>query len=186
MFKVGFSYFQGRFLLTDFYPWELTGMSIGVYAAAGVGMLLLGLDKVGVYCSWEMMGPPSPALGRSWGKVLLCHKGLGGVFCVSGPNVCQPKGPVYQLEYLLLVQLAFSQSFLVGLPSCTVVPSHSSALLSCILFPLFSTSGAPPSLRPVSPPPFTFLHLAPLSPPFRFLSLTPVTLPSLFLSLHPF
>ena len=47
MFNVGFSYFQGRFLLTDFYPWELTGMSIGVYAATGVGMLLLGLDKVG-------------------------------------------------------------------------------------------------------------------------------------------
>ena len=47
VFKVGFSYFQGRFLLTDFYPWELTGMSIGVYAATGEGMLLLGLDKVG-------------------------------------------------------------------------------------------------------------------------------------------
>ena len=116
VFKVGFSYFQGRFLLTDFYPWELTGRSLGVYAATGGGMLLLGLDEVGVYCSWEMMGPPSPALGRSWGKVLLCHKGLGGVFCVSGPRVCQPKGsgPVYQLENLW-VQLA-SQSFLVGLP----------------------------------------------------------------------
>ena len=113
-------------------------MSLGVYAAASLGM-----DGVGVYCSWEMPGPglidppPLPAL-RSWGKVLLCHKGLGGVFCVSGPGVCQPKGPVYQLEYLLLAQLA-SQSFLVGHPSCTVVPSHSSALLS-ILFPLFSTS----------------------------------------------
>ena len=44
--------------------------------------------------------PPSPALRRSWGKVLVCHKGLGGVFCVSGPDVCQPKalGLVYQLE----------------------------------------------------------------------------------------
>ena len=34
---------------------------------------------------------PSPLALRSWGKVLLCHKGLGGVFCVSGPRVCQPK-----------------------------------------------------------------------------------------------
>ena len=44
--------------------------------------------------------PPSPALRRSWGKVLVCQKGLGGVFCVSGPDVCQPKalGLVYQLE----------------------------------------------------------------------------------------
>ena len=155
-------------------------------------MLLLGKvcccwvwAKEGVYCSWEMMGPPSSALGRSWGKVLLCHKGLGGVFCVSGPHVCQPKGPVYQLEYLLLAQLA-SQSFLVGLPSCTVVPSHSSPLLSCILFPLFSPSGAPPSLRPVSPPHSPSSILLPSLLPFRFLSLTPVTRPSLFLSLHPF
>ena len=66
-------------------------MSLGVYAAS------LGMDGVGVYCSWEMPGhslvdpPPSPALRRSWGKVLVCHKGLGGVFCVSGPRVCQPK-----------------------------------------------------------------------------------------------
>ena len=65
---------------------------VGVYAAASLGM-----DGVGVYCSWEMPGhslvdpPPSPALRRSWGKVLVCHKGLGGVFCVSGPRVCQPK-----------------------------------------------------------------------------------------------
>ena len=78
----------------------------------------LGMD--GVDCSWEMPGhslvdpPPSPALRRSWGKVLVCHKGLGGVFCVSGPDVCQPKGLVYQLENLW-VQLA-SQSFLVGPP----------------------------------------------------------------------
>ena len=52
------------------------------------------MDEMGVYCSWEMLGrppPPSPALRRSWGKVLVCHKGLGGVFCVSGPRVCQPK-----------------------------------------------------------------------------------------------
>ena len=139
-------------------------MSLGVYAAS------LGMDGVGVYCSWEMPGPgwlvdpPSSPARRSWGKVLLCHKGLGGVFCVSGPGVCQPKGPVYQLEYLLLVQLAFSQSFLVGLPSCTVVPSHSSPLLSCILFPLFSRVvphlvcvlfphpiHLPPSCSPLSP-----------------------------------
>ena len=49
VFKVGFFYVQGRFLLTDFfYPWELTGMSlVGVYAATGGGMLLLGLGKGG-------------------------------------------------------------------------------------------------------------------------------------------
>ena len=130
---------------------------VGVYAAASLGM-----DGVGVYCSWEMPGPglvdppPLPAL-RSWGKVLVCHKGLGGVFCVSGPDVCQPKGLVYQLENLW-VQLA-SQSFLVGHPSCTVVPSHSSTLLFCSLFPLFSTSWVlfphpirlPPSCSPLSP-----------------------------------
>ena len=152
MFKVGFSYFQGRFLLTDFYPWELTGMSIGVYAAAGVGMLLLGLDKVGVYCSWEMMGPPSPALGRSWGKVLLCHKGLGGVFCVSGPGVCQPKAlgrstswstffwrnwPSLSHSWLdspvvLLCQVTLQPSFLVfSSPSFPRVVPH----LVCVLFP---------------------------------------------------
>ena len=46
--------FQGRFLLTDlfFIPGNWTGMSIGVYAAASLGM-----DGVGVYCSWEMPGP---------------------------------------------------------------------------------------------------------------------------------
>ena len=139
-----------------------------MYAATGVGMLLLGLDEVGVYCSWEMMGPPSPALGRSWGKVLLCHKGLGGVFCVSGPRVCQPKALGRSTSWSTFFWRNWPQSFLVGHPSCTVVPSHSSTVLFGILFPLFSTSGAPPSLRPVSPPPLTFLHLAPLSPPFRF------------------
>ena len=51
---------------------------VGVYAA-GLGMVVV-------------VPPSSPALG-SWGKDPDCHKGLGGVFCVSGPRcwVCQPK-----------------------------------------------------------------------------------------------
>ena len=112
------------------------------------------------------MGPPSPALGRSWGKVLVCHKGLGGVFCVSGPSVCQPKGPVYQLEYLLLAQLA-SQSFLVGLPQlyCCAKSLFTPPFLYS-LPPLFP-SGAPPSLRPVSPPHSPSSILLP-SLPFSF------------------
>ena len=52
---------------------------VGVYAAG------LGIDEVGVYCSWDMpvpgwFVPPSPLALRSWGKDLVCHKGLGGVF----------------------------------------------------------------------------------------------------------
>ena len=105
--------------------------------------------------------PPSPALRRSWGKVLVCHKGLGGVFCVSGPDVCQPKGLVYQLENLW-VQLA-SQSFLVGLPP---------VVLWCqvTLQPSFFVVSSPscPRVGSCFPTPFTFLHLAPLSPHFFF------------------
>ena len=60
---------------------------VGVYAAASLGM-----DGMGVYCSWEMPGPGSiiPCTTFLGKKGLLCHKGLGGVFCVSGPRVCQP------------------------------------------------------------------------------------------------
>ena len=109
-----------------------------------------------------LASPPSPALRRSWGKVLLCHKGLGGVFCVSGPHVCQPKGPVYQLEYLLLAQLA-SQSFLVGLPQ-----------LYCCAKSLFSPPflySLPPlvhELGPVSPPHSPSSILLPSLPRFVF------------------
>ena len=139
-------------------------------------MLLLGevcccwvWAKEGVSCSWEMMGRPS---------IVTCVKFLGKgpslpqgswwcVLRVRSACVCQPKGPVYQLEYLLLAQLA-SQSFLVGLPSCTVVPSHSSPLLSCILFPLFSRV-VPHLVCVLFPHP---IHLppscSPLSSPFVF------------------
>ena len=117
--------------------------------------------------------PPSPALRRSWGKVLVCHKGLGGVFCVSGPDVCQPKGsgPVYQLENLW-VQLALSVIPGWTAPSCTVVPSHSSALLVLI------SSPSCPRVGSCFPTPFTFLHLAPLSPHFFFCPFTPSRLSS--------
>ena len=87
-------------------------MSLGVYAAS------LGMDGVGVYCSWEMLSLPS---------TVTCTK----TFLEKGP--CLPQGSwwcvlrvrssclstqgsrlVYQLENLW-VQLA-SQSFLVGPP----------------------------------------------------------------------
>ena len=127
--------------------------------------------------------PPSPALRRSWGKVLVCHKGLGGVFCVSGPDVCPPKGPVYQLENLW-VQLA-SQSFLVGLPpvvlGCQVTLQPSFFLISspscprvvphlvCVLFPY--PIHLPPSCSPLSPfffCPFTHPLGFPLRGPSHF------------------
>ena len=91
-------------------------MSIGVYAATGVGMLLLGLDmdEVGVYCSWDMPGRPSiipsttflgkgPSLpqGSWWCVLRVRSKGVG---CLS----TEGSRPVYRLEYLLLAQLALS------------------------------------------------------------------------------
>ena len=126
-------------------------MSIGVYAAASLGM-----DGVGEYCSWEMPGRPSivtcttflgkgPSLPQgSWWCVLRVRSS-----CLSteGSRV------VYQLENLW-VQLT-SQSFLVGHPSCTVVPSHSSALLG-ILFPLFSPT-LPLFFCPFTPLPFPLM-----------------------------
>ena len=127
-----------------------------------------------MYCSWEMPGPslgdppPSPALRRSWGKVLVCHKGLGGVFCVSGPDVCQPKDSGAGLP-------AGESLGAIGL---SVIPGWTPQLYCCAkslfsppwysLPPLFLSMG---SLRPVSPP-----H----SPSSILLPLTP----SLFLSLH--
>ena len=127
-----------------------------------------------------LASPPSPALRRSWGKVLLCHKGLGGVFCVSGPGVCQPKALGWSTSWRIFgCNWPLSHSWFD--PSCTVVPSHSSALLSCILFPLFSTSWVlfphpihlPPSCSPLSPFSFFVPHTS--DSPFPF-----------FLSLHPF
>ena len=144
----------------------------------------LGMDGVGVYCSWEMPGPslvnppPSPALRRSWGKVLVCHKGLGGVFCVSGPDVCQPKGsgPVYQLENLW-VQLALS--VIPGWTTPSGAVSHSSALLGLISSPSCPRVVPPPSLRPVSLPHSPSSILLPLSPHlFFFCPFTPYRLSS--------
>ena len=89
------------------------------------------------------MGPPSPALGRSWGKVLLCHKGLGGVFCVSGPKGLGLSTEGSWVSWSTGWSTFFWRNWPLGHswfdPSCTVVPSHSSALLG-ILFPLLSTS----------------------------------------------
>ena len=139
----------------------------------------LGMDGVGVYCSWEMPGPswgdppPSPALRRSWGKVLVCHKGLGGVFCVSGPRVCQPKALGWSTSWRIFgCNWPLSHSWLdtpvVLLCQVTLQPS------------LVFSSPSFPRVGSCFPTPFTFLHLAPLSPHFFFLSLPPVTRPSLF------
>ena len=138
----------------------------------------LGMDGVGVYCSWEMPGPswvdppPSPALRRSWGKVLVCHKGLGGVFCVSGPRVCQPKALGWSTSWRIFgCNWPLSHSWLDH-PSCTVVPSHSSALLFFVIsFP------SCPRVGSCFPTPFTFLHLAPLSPHFFFVPSHPIGFP---------
>ena len=66
---------------------------------------MCGLLLVWAWTEWIVAGKcsvnlPSLPVSSSWGKVLVCHKGLGGVFCVSGPDVCPPKalGLVYQLE----------------------------------------------------------------------------------------
>ena len=122
--------------------------------------------------------PPSPALRRSWGKVLVCHKGLGGVFCVSGPRVCQPKalGLVYQLKNLW-VQLAFS--VIPGWTTPVVLWGQVTLQPSFLVFssPSF-TSGAPPSLRPVSPPHSPSSILLPSLPIFFFCPFTPYRLSS--------
>ena len=132
----------------------------------------LGMDGVGVYCSWEMPGPswgdppPSPALRRSWGKVLVCHKGLGGVFCVSGPRVCQPKA------------LGWSTSWRIF--GCNWPLSHSwldYPQLYCCAKSLFS----PPFLYSLPP----LVHeLGPVSPPHSPSSILLPSLPIFFLSLH--
>ena len=146
-------------------------MSLGVYAAS------LGMDGVGVYCSWEMLSLPS---------TVTCTK----TFLEKGP--CLPQGSwwcvlrvrssclstqgsrlVYQLENLW-VQLA-SQSFLVGQPQ-----------LYCCAKSLFS----PPFLYSLPP---LFHELGPVSPPHSpssillpyplfsvFVPFIPVTRPSLF------
>ena len=172
MFKVGFSYFQGRFLLTDFYPWELTGMSlVGVYAATGVGMLLLGLgmDEVGVYCSWEMMGRPS----------IIPSTDVPGERSFSATRVlvvCSACQVLVFVNRRLSAGLPAGES--LGAIGLSVIPGWTSQLYCCAqslfsppwysLFPLFSTSGAPPSLCPVSPPHSPSSILLPSLPLFVF------------------
>ena len=160
---------------------------VGVYAAASLGM-----DGVGVYCNWEMLGRPFTAtctttfLGKgpslpqgSWWCVLRVRSS-----CLS----TEGSGLVYQLENLW-VQLA-SQSFLVGHPSCTV--SHSSTLLFCSLFPplfhelipyivyvLFPQPiHLPPSCSPLSPVSFFVPHTSDSSFPFFFCPFAPFRLSS--------
>ena len=121
-------------------------------------------------CSWLVVPPSSPALG-SWGKDPDCHKGLGGVFCVSGPRGLSTEGSwvSWSTSWSIFFWRNWHLSHSWFDPSCTVVPSHSSALLG-ILFPLFSS---PWVVCVLFPPP-------PHSPSSILLPLTP----SLFLSLH--
>ena len=148
-------------------------------------MLLLGLgmDEVGVYCSWDMPGRPSiipsttflgkgPSLpqGSWWCVLRVRSKGVGFV------NRRLLRELVYRLEYLLLAQLALS-----------VIPGLTPVVLSCPvtlqpslifslpplfheLFPTWSAS--------CFPNPFTFRPLA-LPHSFFFCPFTPVTRPSL-------
>ena len=90
-------------------------------------------------CSWLVVPPSSPALG-SWGKDPDCHKGLGGVFCVSGPRGLSTEGSwvSWSTSWSIFFWRNWHLSHSWFDPSCTVVPSHSSALLG-ILFPLFSS-----------------------------------------------
>ena len=139
--------------------------------------MLLVWAWTGVDCSWEMPGPswvdppPSPALRRSWGKVLVCHKGLGGVFCVSGPRVCQPKALGRSTSWRIFgCNWPLSHSWLVTpvvlWGQVTLQPSF-----FCSLFPLLSTSWVlfphpihlPPSCSSSLPPffcPFTPYRLS--------------------------
>ena len=132
--------------------------------------LLLGLDmdEVGVYCSWDMPGRPSiipsmtflgkgPSLpqGSWWCVLRVRSKGVG---CLS----TEGSRPVYRLEYLLFGAIGILGHSWFD-PSCTVVPSHSSALLGilsspsfprvvphlvCVLFP--HPIHLPPSCSPLS------------------------------------
>ena len=123
--------------------------------------------------------PPLPALRRSWGKVLVCHKGLGGVFCVSGPHVCQPKA------------LGWSTSWRIF--GCNWPLSHSwldyPQLYCCaksLFSPPFFVFSSPSFPRvdpyivcPVSPTHSPSSILLPSLPLFGFCPFTPVTLPAL-------
>ena len=122
--------------------------------------------------------PPLPAR-RSWGKVLLCHKGLGGVFCVSGP-----KGLGLSTEGSW-VSWSTGWSIFFG---CNWPLSHSwlDPQLYCCAKSLFSPPwySLPPlfhefihSLRPVPPPRSPSSMLFP-SLPFVFCPFTPFSLSS--------
>ena len=117
-------------------------MSIGVYAAS------LGMDGVGVYCSWEMLGRPSTITCTTFLAKGPCLP-QGSWWCVlrvrSSCLLTEGSRLVYQLENLW-VQLA-SQSFLVGQPQ-----------LYCCAKSLFN----PPFLYSLPP---LFHELGPVSPP---------------------
>ena len=125
---------------------SLLGHTLAALLVDSYSLVLAGRPSIVTCTTFLGKGPSLPQ--GSWWCVLRVRSS-----CLSteGSRV------VYQLENLW-VQLA-SQSFLVGYPSCTVVPSHSSTLLFCILFPLFSTSWVlfphpihlPPSCSPLSP-----------------------------------
>ena len=108
-------------------------------------------------CSWLVVPPSSPALG-SWGKDPDCHKGLGGVFCVSGPRGLSTEGSwvSWSTSWRIFGCNWPSQSFLVGLPPVVL-------LCQVTLQPSFLVFSSPscPRVGSCFPTPFTFLHLAP-------------------------
>ena len=114
-------------------------MSIGGYAAAGLGM-----DEVGVYCNWDMPVPGWSTLHRhlhyvpgkrTWSatRVLVVYfacQGLRGW-------VCQPKALGWSTGWSRIFGCNWPLGHSWFDPSCTVVPSHSSALLGILFPPLF-------------------------------------------------
>ena len=101
------------------------------------------MSLVGVYAAGlGMVVPPSPLALGTWAKDLHCYNGLGGVFCVSGSRglglLTEGSWVSWSTGWSTIFWRNWHLSHSWLDPSCTVVPSHSSALLG-ILFPLFST-----------------------------------------------
>ena len=148
-------------------------MSIGVYAAS------LGMDGVGVYCSWEMPVP-------GWSTLHHHLHYVPGERSFSATRVLVVCSACQVLMFVNRKALGLStswrifgcnwpsQSFLVGL--APVVLLCQVTLQPSLLFVFSSPSF--PRVGSCFPTPFTILHLASLSPPFCFLFLTPFRLSS--------
>ena len=157
-------------------------MSLAGYAAAGLGM-----DEVGVYCSWDMPVPGRSTLHHPLHDVP-GERSFSATRVLVVCSACQvQRGWVFVNRRLSAGLPAGVPSFgAVGTlghswfdPSCTVVPSHSSALLGilsspsfprvvphlvCVLFP--HPIHLPPSCSPLSPVSFFVPHTSDSSFPF--------------------